>query len=277
MIPPPQKAAQIPRSLLLLGIPFHDVTMAETLDAVGRFVKERRPAYLATANLDFATQASKDSELHQILLEADLVLCDGTPIRWLSHLTGRPLREKVSGSDLIPKLATRAAAEGWRLFLLGGDPDSLDRAEKKLTGDNPGLIIAGSYSPPFAPLDQMDHEEISGRIKEASPDLLLVAFGCPKQEKWIHRHYRDLGVPCSIGIGATIDFLAGKVMRAPGWISALGLEWVIRLIQEPRRLGRRYLEDFIFLLTQTYADRNTLLRDRKKNLCVKSVINTEMP
>jgi len=233
--------------------------MSETLEWIASKIELRRPTYLITANLDFAEKASRDVELHRIFIEADLVICDGTPLIWASRLTGTPLRERVAGSDLVPKIAERSAKEGWKIFLLGGDPQSLASAEENLKKQYPGIIISGSFSPPFSPLYEMDHDEISQRIKKSAPDILLVAFGCPKQEKWISEHYKDLGVPCSIGVGATIDFIAGKVLRAPRWIGLFGLEWVFRLLQEPRRLLGRYYHDFIFLFVQLLRERNVFL------------------
>ena len=234
--------------------------MSETLDWIARLIDLRIPSYIVTANLDFAAKASKDHELHRIIVEAELVLCDGMPLLWISQLSSHPLRERVAGSDLIPRLAERSAREGWRIFLLGGDPASLEAAGQNLTRKHPGLILAGSYSPPYAPLHQLDNDEITRRIREAAPDILLVAFGCPKQEKWIYQHYRNLGVPCCIGVGATIDFLAGKVHRAPPWIARLGLEWVFRLLQEPRRLAGRYFEDILFIFTQLWREKKVAMR-----------------
>ena len=229
--------------------------MGDVLGLIAELIAKRKPSYIVTANLDFAAQASKDAELQRILVEADLVLCDGMPLLWVSRLTRNPLRERVAGSDLIPKLAERAAIEGWRLFLLGGEESALSSAAANLQKKYPDLIIAGTYSPPFAPIHELNHAEITERIRTAAPDILLVAFGCPKQEKWIYQHYRDLSVPCCIGVGATIDFLAGKVHRAPSWIAGLGLEWVFRLVQEPRRLTGRYLSDIIFLIAQLLRER----------------------
>lgn len=254
--PPPTD----PRTIVLLGIPFHDVTMEETLDWIGRMIRRGSPSFLVTANLDFATQAAKDVELQRILVEAELVICDGTPLVWASRLTGQPLRERVAGSDLVPRLAERASSEGWKLFLLGGEPASLEAASKNLAAQFPDLKIVGSYSPPFAKFHEMDHADLVSRIREARPDVLLVAFGCPKQEKWIYAHYRDLGVPCSIGVGATIDFLAGKVNRAPDWVGKLGLEWIYRAAQEPGRLIGRYAKDLKFLIFQMLRERKAILQ-----------------
>lgn len=249
-----------PRTIVMLGTPFHDVTMDETIEWIARMIARRTPSYLVTANLDFATQAARDVELQRILIEAELVLCDGTPLVWTSRLTGRPLRERVAGSDLVPRLAERAAAEGWRIYLLGGEPSSVGVAAKNLEASYPGLIIAGAYSPPFAALHEFDHADLAARITAAKPDVLLVAFGCPKQEKWIYAHYRELGVPCSIGVGATIDFLAGKVRRAPAWVGAIGLEWLYRMAQEPKRLLGRYAKDIVFLVRQVLRERKAILR-----------------
>jgi len=116
---------------------------------------------------------------------------------------------------------------------------------RNVEAKHPNIQIAGSHSPPFAPLDKMDHRGICDIVREAKPDLLLVSFGCPKQEKWIARNYTDLGVPVSIGVGATVDFLAGTVKRAPGWMQSAGMEWIYRLAQEPRRLLKRYATDLV--------------------------------
>ena len=228
--------------------------MPETLDWIDRLIAQRRPAYLVTANLDFAAQASEDVELQRILVEAELVLCDGTPLVWASRLTGKPLRERVAGSDLAPLLAAHAEKMGYRIFLLGGEISSLEGAARNLQSTYPGLPPVRYFSPPFAPLHEFDNQEILHEIQKAKPDILLVAFGCPKQEKWIYMHYRKLGVPCCIGVGATIDFLAGKVSRAPAWVAKTGLEWIYRMLQEPRRLAGRYLKDVFFLLRQSFRE-----------------------
>lgn len=228
--------------------------MPETLEWIDRLIAQRRPSYLVTANLDFAAQASEDVELQRILVEAELVLCDGTPLVWASRLTGKPLRERVAGSDLVPRLAEHAEKMGYRIFLLGGEISSLEGAAKNLQARYPALPAVGHFSPPFAPLHEFDNQQIVQEIQKARPDILLVAFGCPKQEKWIYMHYRKLGVPCCIGVGATIDFLAGKVSRAPAWVAKTGLEWIYRMLQEPRRLAGRYLKDVFFLLRQSFRE-----------------------
>ncbi|HEY6168921.1 MAG TPA: WecB/TagA/CpsF family glycosyltransferase [Verrucomicrobiae bacterium] len=232
-----------PPSITMLGVDFDPVSVLEALQRIEDMVASRRPHYVVTANVDFLVQARRDAELHRILLESDLVLCDGTPLVWVSRLLGNPLPERVAGSDLVPLLIERAAREHHRLFFLGGASEVAAQAVQRLQDKHPGIDVAGWYSPPFGPMLDMDHEEISRRIRAAKPDLLFVAFGCPKAEKWMAMHYRSLGVPVCMGIGATIDFLAGHMKRAPVWMQRGGLEWIYRLLQEPRRLFRRYAAD----------------------------------
>jgi N-acetylglucosaminyldiphosphoundecaprenol N-acetyl-beta-D-mannosaminyltransferase len=229
--------------IAMLGVPFDNVTATEAVASIERMVASRRPHYVVTANVDFLVQAQSDVELRRILTEAHLVLCDGTPLVWASRLLGNRLPERVAGSDLVPVLLKVAAEKQYRVFLLGATPDSVEEAAARLRRDHPSLPLAGYYSPPFSDLLAMDHEEIKRRVREARPDLLFVAFGCPKAEKWIAMHYRDLGVPVMAGVGATIDFLAGRVQRAPPWMQQAGVEWMFRLGCEPRRLFRRYMRD----------------------------------
>jgi N-acetylglucosaminyldiphosphoundecaprenol N-acetyl-beta-D-mannosaminyltransferase len=229
--------------IAVMGVPFDHVTAAEAIARIESMVASRRPHYLVTANVDFLVQARRDVELRRILLDAHLVLCDGTPLLWASRLLGHPLPERVAGADLVPLLLPVAARKQYRLFLLGATPESAAQAVARLRAEYPELVIAGHYSPPFAPLLEMDHEQIQQRILAAKPDILFVSLGCPKQEKWIAMNYRTLGVPVAVGVGATIDFLAGQVRRAPRFMQRTGTEWLFRLAQEPRRLFRRYVQD----------------------------------
>jgi exopolysaccharide biosynthesis WecB/TagA/CpsF family protein len=178
--------------------------------------------------------------LRRILFDAHLVLADGMPIVWASKFLGNPLPERVTGSGMIPLLLELAEQKGWKVFFLGGTEQSVATAAEKTRAKHPKLKLVGAYSPPFKPLLEMNHAEILQRIHEAKPDILLVAFGCPKQEKWISMNYRAAGVPFSVGVGATIDFLAGTFKRAPVWMQKSGTEWIFRMLQEPKRLASRY-------------------------------------
>lgn len=245
-MPAPQSPPQILRTaapITILGVPFDGVTTAETLALIGAMIASRQPHYLATANVDFIVQALRDPELRRILFDAHLVLCDGTPILWAARWLGNPLPERVAGSDLVPQILAEAERNGWRVFFFGGTEASVAQAAANVRRNHPRLKLVDAYAPPFSPLLEMDHAAVLQRIRAAQPDVLLVALGCPKQEKWIHMHYRAAGVPVCIGVGATIDFLAGTVTRAPAWMQRSGLEWIYRLGQEPRRLFRRYATD----------------------------------
>jgi N-acetylglucosaminyldiphosphoundecaprenol N-acetyl-beta-D-mannosaminyltransferase len=227
----------------ILGVPFDSVTTTETIDIVNRMVESGAPHYIATANVDFLVQAAHDVELRRILFDAHLVLCDGTPLLWASRLLGNRLPERVAGSDVVPLLLKEAAEKGYRVYFLGAEPEIAAKAMEKLRAEFPSLQIVGHHSPPFKPLVEMDHEEIIRRIRAAQPDMLFVGFGCPKQEKWINMHYQRLGVPVCVGVGGTIDFLAGHRRRAPMWMRTAGVEWMYRMAQEPKRLCKRYCID----------------------------------
>lgn len=257
----PSLPAAAPKSLRwpvpILGVPLDPLTIDEALGRIAEMIASGEPHYVVTPNVDILVQGRRNAELHRILCEADLVLCDGQPLVWASRILGNALPERVAGSDLTPRLIAQAERMGHRIFLLGASPEASAQAVARLRKRHPRLEIAGHYAPPFRPLDQMDHEEIICRVRAAEPDILFVSFGCPKQEQWIAMHYRQLQVPVCIGVGATIDFLAGRVRRAPVWMRRCGLEWAYRLLQEPRRLFRRYLTDLCCfgpdLLAQLYA------------------------
>jgi N-acetylglucosaminyldiphosphoundecaprenol N-acetyl-beta-D-mannosaminyltransferase len=155
---------------------------------------------------------------------------------------GTPVKERVAGADLFGALAERAAEAGYRLFYLGAAPGVAEKAAAVLAERYPGLNVVGTFSPPVMPWEELARdEETLRRIREAKPDVLFVAFGAPKQEMWLDAVRDRLGVPVGIGVGAAFDFAAGTVKRAPRWMQRVGLEWLFRLTQEPRRLWRRYL------------------------------------
>ena len=153
-----------PKTVVIMGVPFHDVTMTETLAHIDAMIARRTSSFLATANLDFTAQASQDVELQRILMEAELVLCDGTPLVWASRWLNAPIRERVAGSDLMPELTAHCAQHGHRMYLLGATDETLALASEKMMAANPQLIIAGTYAPPIAKLLDFNNEDILGRI-----------------------------------------------------------------------------------------------------------------
>jgi len=234
-------------SVAVLGVPFNNVTMDEAVRIIEEKIEDGGYHQVATANVDFLMHAIHDPELQNILCSCSLVVPDGMPILWSARLMGSRLKERVCGIDLVPRLAELAAHRGYSIFLLGASDKSSQRAAEILQERYPGLRIAGRYSPPVRPIAQMNHEEILARIEVAQPDILLVAFGNPKQEKWLSMHRDRLRVPVSIGIGGSLDMIAGQLARAPKWMQKSGLEWFFRAAQEPRRLAGRYLTDALTL------------------------------
>ena len=247
---PPRRswAARLSPPIVLMGVPFDQVSMAQAVDIIEQMIQSRQPHLLATANINFLAQARRDPVQHRILVAADLVVCDGTPLVWISRWLGDPLPERVAGSDLVPLLLDLAERKGYSAYFLGGRDEVVAEAEKRIRARWPRLRVAGMYSPPFAPLEKMDHADIRRRIREARADLLFVCFGCPKQEKWLEINYREAGVPVNIGVGGTIDFLAGAMKRAPMWMRRCGLEWLYRAAQEPGRLAGRYWRDMLLVV-----------------------------
>ena len=238
-----------PVPLAIFGVPFHNVTFEEAIDWMVARVRVGQPVNIATANLDFVTQAWRDPEVQRLLIDADLVLADGFPIVKLAPFFGPPLKERVTGSDLTPMLAERSAQEGFRIYGLGSAAGVAKKAMDILKARHPDLKVAGAYSPPFAPLLKMDHRAILQRLEQARPDILFVAFGVPKQDKFISMHVRGWNVPVSIGVGGSLDFIAGKQKRAPAGLQSMYLEWFWRMCFDPKRLFTRYIANIRFLLS----------------------------
>jgi N-acetylglucosaminyldiphosphoundecaprenol N-acetyl-beta-D-mannosaminyltransferase len=220
----------------LLGVPVHQVTLAETLMAVERFQEGPTLRQVATVNPEFVMAAQHDPDFMTILREAALCLPDGVGLLWGARIMGRRLPERVAGSELVYHLAELAAKRGWRLYLLGAGEGVAAAAAAVLQQRYPDLIIAGVYggSP-----DPAENVAIVERINQSQADLLFVAYGAPNQDKWIARNRQTLEtVRVALGVGGSLDFITGRAIRAPLWLQRLGLEWLYRLIREPWRWRR---------------------------------------
>ena len=227
-----------------MDIHVNNLTLREAADAIERFIVEKHKAYVVEVNTDVMIKIEDDPYLRQITNEADLVLIDGQPLVWIAKLHKRPIKEKVSGSDLSLELCRRAADKGHTMFILGGKDGIAEQAKARMKGKYPGLQIVGTYAPPFGfEKDEQELSRIREMISALQPDIVLSCFGCPKQEKWIYENYRAIDASVFLCAGATVDFLAGNVKRAPAWISRIGLEWFYRFLKEPKRLFKRYFVD----------------------------------
>lgn len=229
------------------GVPFAPVTLEETVEAVDDLIEKREPSYFITANLHYVMLTREHPALEPINEAAALIVADGAPIVRAARRRPVPLPERVAGSDLIFHLCELAAKKGRRLFFLGAPEGVAEEAAEKLRARYPGLQVVGTECPPFRPLSDDEHAQLLDRIRATNPDILLVAFGQPKGERWIFENYKRLGVPVSVQVGASLEFAAGRFARAPLWMQKTGLEWVFRLLQEPRRLFARYARNAGFL------------------------------
>ncbi len=249
---------ELQHSTVILGVPFSGMTTEETLAYFDRVIEHRSQQIIITANLDCVVRTMRNPILKRIMYDAALVTPDGMPLVWSGRTMNPPLTERVAGSDFIPMLLERAGRKGHSVFFLGGREGVAQRAAERCRQMYPGLTIAGTFSPPFGTVWEMDNRDIVERINAAAPDILLVAFGNPKQEYWMSMNHRKLNVPLSIGVGATLDFLSGNVPRAPEWMKRSSTEWLFRMYLEPRRLGKRYAQDIwhglMPLVFQTVVD-----------------------
>jgi N-acetylglucosaminyldiphosphoundecaprenol N-acetyl-beta-D-mannosaminyltransferase len=234
--------------IALLGVGIDVLSMDAVIERIDDLIDRGGCHQVATANVDFLTKAFDDPQPLDILNSCEMVLPDGMPLVWASRILGVPLKERVTGADLVPQLLELSARKKRRIFLLGATEENSRAAAQRVQQEYPDAILCGRYSPPFTSSDHTDDEQTLQLIAEAKPDILLVAFGNPKQEKWIAKHRPRLNVPVCIGVGASIDFFSGRQSRAPLWMQQGGLEWIYRMLSEPRRLALRYLNDALFLL-----------------------------
>lgn len=233
----------------LLNTYINNLTMSEAIDEIEKMIASKQKAYIVAINVDVVIKIENDSYLKKIVDEADMVLVDGKPLVWISKMYGKPLKAKISGSDLVPLLCDVSAEKDYKIFILGGKEGIAEKAKQKLIEKHPNIKIVGTYAPPFGfEEDKNELNKINQMISNVHPDLLISCFGCPKQEKWIYENIYKYDAKVSICAGATVDFLAGNVKRAPKWMSEHGLEWFYRFLKEPKRMFKRYFVDDIKIL-----------------------------
>lgn len=223
------------RAIHVLGVRVHDVTYDEALDVLEGFVGCAETHLVVTLNPELIMAAQDDESFKEILNQASLTLPDGAGLLWGSHILGQSLRQRVAGVDTVERLAALSADKGYRLFLLGAAPGVAEETARRLCSRYPGLQVVGTYA--GSPAEQ-EEAEILRRIHDARPDFLLVAYGAPKQEKWIYRNLDALAVAVAMGVGGSFDFISGRTVRAPRWMRRVGLEWLHRLYREPWRWRR---------------------------------------
>lgn len=227
-----------------MNIYIDDVTKQEAIEHIEYCINHRIIGQVITPNVDQIVRIESDKYFKTICENCELLLVDGHPLMWTAKYYGRPFKEKICGSDLVPELCSLAAKKGYSVFLLGAAPGVAQRAAERLIVDNPGLKVAGVYSPPIGfEKNQDEISKINEMLKASGADMLFVGMGVPKQDIFIYENMKTYQIPMSFSIGGTIDFIAGVQKRAPKWISNIGMEWLYRLIQNPKRMFKRYIID----------------------------------
>jgi N-acetylglucosaminyldiphosphoundecaprenol N-acetyl-beta-D-mannosaminyltransferase len=211
------------------------LTMQEAVAVIAGYVKDGQPHHIVTADASMVVLARQDDDLKKIVMAADLVTPDGAGILWASKLLGKPIPNKVSGVDIVDQMCRLSNSTGIRLFFLGGAPTIAAIAADKFRAKYPKVSIVGARDGYFSPNEE---ESVLREIMDKKPDVLFVAFGIPKQEKFIQRYKLHLNVPVSIGVGGSFDVYSGQVQRAPVWMQNAGLEWIFRLYQNPKKIGK---------------------------------------
>jgi N-acetylglucosaminyldiphosphoundecaprenol N-acetyl-beta-D-mannosaminyltransferase len=225
----------------VLGVRVNAVQIPQVIEWMEQCIEERGTArYVAVTGMHGVTESNQDPEFRTILKDADMVVPDGMPLVWLGRLRGfSHLARRVYGPELMETFCRETGAK-YRHFFYGGAPgvaDHLAQAEQ----ERHGIRIAGTYCPPFRPLTEEEDKAVMALINEAAPDVLWIGLSTPKQERWMYEHRKRLNVPLMLGVGAAFDLNIGRLKQAPEWMRERGLEWLFRLLAEPKRLWRRYL------------------------------------
>ena len=231
-----------PEAAYVLGVRVDRLSQRQALDSIEQIIAQWRASdraqvcqQIVTVNPEFVMNAQRNKDFRTAINAAALIVADGVGVVWATRYLGRPVPERVTGTDLLPELAQRCAATGYRLYLLGAAPGIAEAAGARLQELAPGLVIAGTYAGSPEPNEE---EEIIERVRVAHADVLCVAYGAPAQDLWIWRNLARLPVAVAIGVGGAYDFLSGRQQRAPVFLRKLGLEWLYRLYREPWRWRR---------------------------------------
>jgi N-acetylglucosaminyldiphosphoundecaprenol N-acetyl-beta-D-mannosaminyltransferase len=253
-----------PDAVDVVGIPLGLIDYDGALDWIEAMVQARQRGYVCVCNVHAVMAAAEDPQLRAALMGSSLNVPDGQPLVWALNLLGQSLEDRVYGPELMARYCARAVSSGQRMYLYGGrNQGALVQLALNLRRRHPGLQIVGGHAPPFRELEEDEREAIAEEINRSGADIVWVGIGVPKQEKWMAAMRDRLSAPVLVGVGAAFDFHAGLVPQAPGWMQYAGLEWVFRLLQEPRRLWRRYLRYNPLFIAAFAAERLNLPRRRR--------------
>ncbi len=226
----------------VLGVRVHSIQIPSVIAKMEDWIPRRNGSrFISVTNVHSIMEARSDPLFRKVLQSADLSVPDGMPLVWLGRLKGHKVKRRVYGPDLLWDFCRETHEKGYRHFFYGGASGVPEKLADSLRREFPGLNVVGTYSPPFRSLTPDEDAQVVKMINEAAPDVLWVGLGCPKQEYWMHAHRNKLRVPVMVGVGQAFDIYAGCLRQAPRWMRENGLEWLFRLLLEPRRLWRRYL------------------------------------
>lgn len=227
-----------------MGIYIDNLNANEMVDYIFEKIENRTPVQIVGVNVDQIVRVSKNELSKKIFLNSSLVFVDGKPIQWMCKLLGTPIKERITGPDLMEFVCAKAASKKYRIFLLGAAPGVAQKCGEILRERYPGVEISGTYSPPLGFQNNEDEmQNIIEMLKKSNSDILFVGMGSPKQDIFIYENMSKYDIPVSFSMGAAIDFISGNVKRAPRWMVVCGLEWFHRMVQNPKRLFKRYLVD----------------------------------
>lgn len=252
----PQSDCGPPARVNVLGVGISAVNMAEAVDRCERLLAARKKAYVCVTGVHGIMEAQRDAGFREILNRSFLCTPDGTPTVWIGRLQGHAAMSRVYGPDFMIELCRNSVASGYRHFLYGGGPGTVERVREQLERLAPGIRIAGVYTPPFRPLSLAEEDQLIASIAGVSAEIIWVGLSTPKQERFMARMVDRLDTRLMIGVGAAFDIHAGLRRDAPAWMKSCGLQWLHRLLQEPHRLGRRYLSNnprFVWQIALQFA------------------------
>ena len=236
----------------VLGIQVSAINMKSGVDLADRWIAEGHPGYVCVTGVHGVMEAQKDLDFFNILNRAAINTPDGMPMSWVGHLQGHAEMDRVFGPDFMSKLCELSVSRGYRHFLYGGQPGIAEQLRDVLETRYPGLQIVGTFTPPFRSLNAIEEEALLAQVHASKPHILWVGLSTPKQERFMAQYVDRLQVPLLAGVGAAFDYHTGRIRDCAPWIKRAGLQWLHRLMQDPKRLWRRYLSNnpaFVWKIT----------------------------
>lgn len=227
----------------VLGVKVSAINLNQAVELADQWIAAGNPGYVCVTGVHGVMEAQSDSDFRRILNQAIMNTPDGMPMTWVGHFQGYSEMDRVFGPDFMAALCASSVSRGYRHFLYGGEPGVADLLRENLQKKHPGLEIVGTYTPPFRSLTTDEEEDLFLKVNEARPHIMWIGLSTPKQEKFMAQYIDRLGVPLLVGVGAAFDFHTGRIQDSPAWVKRTGMQWLHRLLQDPKRLWKRYLRN----------------------------------